>query len=211
MKKIVDKNKLLNNLDNFNEIILELGCGDNKRIKKAIGIDIIDYVSVDIVGEVLDILSYFPNNSVDEIHSFHFFEHVEKLENLLIQCDRVLKYNGKLFTVVPHFSNPYYYSDYTHKLFFGLYSMSYFASDNIHQNKVPNYKNKLNFRLLKVDLIFKSPRPFYIRYLFKRLQGLIFNSCSYMREFYEENFTYIFPCYEIKYILEKKEVKINND
>jgi hypothetical protein len=33
--------------------------------------------------------------------------------------------------------------------------------------------------------------------------GWLFNSCRYMQELYEENFCYIFPCYEIRFVLEK--------
>jgi hypothetical protein len=58
---------------------------------------------------------------------------------------------------------------------------------------------------VSVDLIFKSPKPFYGRYAFKSIIGFLFNSSIYMKELYEENFCYLFPCYEIRYQLRKEE------
>ena len=55
----------------------------------------------------------------------------------------------------------------------------------------------------RVDLEFKSARPFYGRYAFKYVIGKVFNSCNYMKELYEENFCYLFPCYEVRYILRR--------
>jgi len=75
------------------------------------------------------------------------------------------------------------------------------------RRKVPTYQGKLWFQLDQVDLRFKSSRPFFIRYAFKRLIGLIFNSCGYMKEIYEENFCYLFPCYEIRYKLSRIDIQ----
>jgi len=57
-----------------------------------------------------------------------------------------------------------------------------------------------------VDLIFKSARPFIVRYGIKHLIGSFFNSCTYLKELYEENFCYLFPCYEVRYILRRQEL-----
>ena len=54
-------------------------------------------------------------------------------------------------------------------------------------------------------MVFKSPKPFYGRYAFKRLFGLLFNSSYYMMEFWEENLSGIFPSYEITYLMIKEE------
>jgi hypothetical protein len=56
-----------------------------------------------------------------------------------------------------------------------------------------------------MPLIFKSTRPFYARYALKRVFGLIFNSNRYLQELYEENLCYLFPCYEIRYVMQKVE------
>lgn len=201
--KILDKNNLLEKIEELQCVVIELGCGSQKRIREAIGIDAINYDCVDIVGDVYEVLAKFPENSVKAIHSYHFFEHVIDLSLLMDEIARVLKEEGILEVIVPHFSNPYFYSDYTHKNFFGLYTFSYFAKESIFKRKTPNYERLIEFELCHVSLGFKSSRPFYIRHSIKLFLGKLFNSNTYMKEFYEENLCYIFPCYEIKYSLKK--------
>jgi ubiquinone/menaquinone biosynthesis C-methylase UbiE len=199
--EMLDKKNTLQRLAELDYVALELGCGANKRISNAIGIDAIDYACVDIVGDAIEILKSFPCGSVDAVYSYHFFEHLPDVSIMLDEVARIMKPGGQMEVVVPHFSNPYFYSDYTHRSFFGLYTFSYLARDQLFRNKVPTYNKTQHFSLEGVSLIFKSPRPFYGRYLLKRSVGAILNSCSYMQEFYEENLCYIFPCYEIKYKL----------
>lgn len=198
---VLDKRNLLQGLSGFEPVALELGCGANKRIKNAIGIDAIDYACVDIVGDAMAVLKCFPVGSVTAVYSYHFFEHLPDVADMLDELARVMKPGGRLEVVVPHFSNPYFYSDYTHKSFFGLYTFSYLACEQMFKNRVPTYNKKQSFSLAELSLGFKSPRPFYGRYIFKKLIGTIFNSCPYLQEFYEENLCYLFPCYEIKYVL----------
>ncbi len=202
--EIIDKKNILNRIKEIEDLTLELGCGNYKRNKDAIGIDVIDHNCVDIVGDVYDVLRKIPNNSVSAVYSYHFFEHVEDLEALMKELTRIIKENGLLVVVTPHFSNPYFYSDCTHKNQFGLYSFSYLSSDSIFARKVPNYNKSYKFDLCKVKLIFKSPQPFYFRWGLKKLFQTIFNLNRYMMEFYEENLCYIFPCYEIRYEMIKK-------
>lgn len=201
---MLDKNNFLNRLDGLEGVVLELGCGPNKKLAGAIGIDAINYEGVDIVGDVFEVLSNFPEKSVDSVHSFHFFEHISNFQELLDEIARILKPGGNLEVVVPHFSNPYFYSDPTHKTSFGLYTFCYYASESLFSRKVPTYQHTIRFDLLSVDLMFKSTRPFFIRHGVKKLFGLVFNSFEYMKEFYEENLSYIFPCYEVRYRLKKK-------
>ena len=174
-------------------LVLELGCGSSKRIPEAIGVDAQNYDCVNIVGDVFDFLRLVPSASVDAVYSFHFFEHIPDLAVLMDEVARVLKKGENLEIVVPHFSNPYFYSDYTHRTFFGLYSMSYFASDSLFSRKVPTYGKVISYELVGVDLLFKSPKPFYFRYGLKRFIGALFNLNGYMKELYEENFCCVFP------------------
>ncbi len=198
---IVDKRNLLPDL---RDVTLELGCGAQKRHDGAVGIDLIDYDCVDIVGDIYDVARRIPDQCINAVHSYHFFEHVRDIALLMAELARVLKPKGILEIVVPHFSNPYYYSDYTHKNFFGLYSLSYFAQDSLLKRRVPHYNSCQAFDLCEVDLVFKSSPPFYTRHLLKRALGKVFNLNCSMKELYEENFCYLFPCYEIRYLLRRK-------
>ncbi len=201
---IKDKHNILTNIDSKQGIKLELGCGNRKRYKNTIGIDVLEYENVDIQGDVYDVLKKIPDNTVEAVYSHHFFEHVDDVGKLVREIARVMIENGTFIVVVPHFSNPYFYSDYTHKNQFGLYSFSYFSRDNIFSRSVPHYQKIIHFELQEVKLIFKSPKPFYLRWGFKKMLQVLFNINTYLKELYEEFFCYIIPCYEIKYIMKKK-------
>ena len=200
---IVDKKNILKSLTNNSNIDIELGCGPNKKNKNAIGIDLLDYDGVDIIGDVFDVLSEMPNESIYCIYSYHFLEHIADTNRLIKEMHRVLSSEGMLIIVVPHFSNPFYYSDMTHKSPFGLYSFAYYSTSKF-KRKVPNYQNKILFDQVSIKLVFKSYPPRYIRHIFKKIFHYIFNINIYMQEFYEENLVYIFPCYEVSYTLSKK-------
>jgi len=184
---------------------LDLGCGNSENDSNLIGIDKIDYENVDIVGDVYEILKSIPSNRITSITSNHFVEHLEDLELFLDLCSRTLIPGGSLNICVPHFSNPYFYSDPTHKRFFGLYTFCYFSKCSLLSRQVPIYEHNVGFKLQKISMGFKSSKPFYGRYAFKKFLGLLFNSSYYLMEFWEENLSGIFPSYEISYLMIKEE------
>ena len=197
---ILDKRNLLPELE---DSILELGCGPRKRIAHSIGIDIINYDCVDIVGDIYEVLHEVKNQSIGQIHSHHFFEHVHDVELLMSELARILKSGGIVQITVPHFSNPYHYSDFSHRNTFGLYSFSYFARDSLFRKKVPHYTEQTSFVLEEARLVFKSSPPFYFRHAIKKILQVIFNLNRYAEEFYEENCCYFFPCYEFHFRLRR--------
>jgi len=207
MNNVIDKHGLLRKQIIPDPLVLELGCGSRKRTAGAIGIDALDYPDVDIVGEVYDVLRQFPSGCVNQVYAYHFIEHVDDIDKLMVELSRVLKPDGLVEFVAPHFSSPYFYSDPTHRSFFGLYTFCYLSVGSPFRRKVPTYQKNLPFKLERVDLRFKSPRPFFIRYALKTFIGKFFNSCNFMKELYEENFCYLFPCYEICYQLRRLEAE----
>ena len=206
MSTILDSNNLIKKINSGSDetIILDIGCGANKKNSNHIGIDMLDISNVDIVGDVLTVLSEIQVSTVDHIYTSHFLEHITNLELYLQEFSRVLKPDGKVIIKVPHFSNPYYYSDPTHKNFFGLYTLSYFCDCSFLKRGVPKYNHSIQFDLEKIDLNFSSTRPFYVRHGIKKFFGMIFSSTYYMQEFWEENLSSLFPCYEIKFTLINK-------
>lgn len=182
---------------------LELGCGAAKRQASSIGVDALALPGVDLVGDVFDVLAAFPEASVDAVRSWHFFEHVEALPRLVDELARVLKDGGELYIVTPHFSNPYFYSDYTHRRTFGLYTFAYLADCRLFARTVPRYGVKPQFEVVDVALGFKSPRPFYVRYAIKRAIGAVVNVARWTQEFWEENLCWLAPCYEVAYRLNR--------
>jgi len=82
---------------------LNLGCGEKKMV---------GYVNVDLCGtpDVTCDLSLFPwqwaDNSVDEVYSSHFLEHVQDFQLTILEIHRILKPGGGIHFHVPHFRNP---------------------------------------------------------------------------------------------------------
>jgi SAM-dependent methyltransferase len=182
--------------------VLELGCGPKKERPGSIGVDIADWPGVDIVGDAGELLGSLPEGLVSEIHSAHMFEHLDST-NIVSACARALADGGVLSVVVPHFSNPYFYSDPTHRQSFGLYTFSYLAEESLFRRRVPRYSAIPSLELVDVRLIFKAARPFYLRYALGRgIEGLV-NLNRWTQELYESHFVYLFPCYELQYRLIK--------
>ncbi len=188
---------LQSKIKNKEIIVLELGAGEHKT-ENRINIDILNLSTVDIVADLENGLPFLPDNSVDEIYSNSFLEHINDLDKLMMEIWRVLKHDGFIKIFVPHFSNPYYYSDYTHKSFFGLYTFEYFMPENnkTFKRDVPRFYENKKLNTEEIKFVFKS--HWKVRNLLKKIIQGIINSNKYMMEFYEENLCYIFPCYGIK-------------
>lgn len=184
--------------------VLELGCGPARRHPEAVTVDALDFDGVDVIGDVFDVLATIPDGTVDAVHSYHFLEHIEPLPRIVLELARILKPGGRLHAVVPHFSNPYFHSDYTHRQPFGLYSFSYLADDPLFRRRVPRYQMHTGLVLDDVTLTFKAPPPFYLRYALRRLLTVVVNSTRVTQEWYEAGWTGWFPCYEIDFQLRRQ-------
>ena len=192
----IDLEKIIK--DDNEQLIIELGCGQKKKPGR-VTIDKVDLSNVDIVADVENGLPFLPDDSVYEIHCRSVFEHIQNFENLMQEIVRVLKKNGKAFVFVPHFSNPYYYSDYTHKRFFGLYTFYYFVdTEQQLKRKVPNFYTNVRINIVSQRLIFRS--PFWLSRQAKKAFGFLVNCHRSIMEFYELHLCYIFPCHGIEIV-----------
>jgi ubiquinone/menaquinone biosynthesis C-methylase UbiE len=184
-------------------LFLELGCGPSKRDPDAVGIDVLDLPGVDVVGDALEVLRSLPPGSVAGIYSEHFLEHVADPEAVLVEAARVLRPGGTFTAVVPHFSNPYFYSDPTHRVHFGLYTFAYWIADSPFRRRVPRYRTPLPFGYVAVLHVFKSTRPFYLRHAVKKALSWWVHRSRWTQELYEENLCWLLPCYEIRHVLRR--------
>jgi len=198
---VVDKARVLERASDGERLVLELGCGTRKRHADAIGVDALDYPGVDLVGDIFEVLSALPEGCAKAVYAYHFFEHITDLDRLLAELARVLQIDGILDVEVPHFANPYFYSDPTHTRHFGLYTFCYLAEGSLFRRRVPQYGVQPKFRLIDVALHFDS--PFAIRGVLRRAFGRLFNLSRWLQEFHEENLCYLFPCYQIRYELRR--------
>lgn len=200
---LIDKTGALQRLKTGEKLELELGCGPRKLDPRAIGVDLLDFDGVDLVGDVYLALAAMPASSISRVYTSHFLEHLTDLPRLLDELGRVMAPGAPLTIIVPHFSNPFYYSDPTHRTPFGLYTVAYFCEQRLFRRGVPRYGFKSPFTIDKVHLRFKSYPPRYIRHAFKQVVGVVVNSCMFAMELYEENFCWLVPCYEVQFELRR--------
>ncbi|HIJ71308.1 MAG TPA: methyltransferase domain-containing protein [Planctomycetes bacterium] len=179
-------------------VIIELGCGRKERPGR-ITIDKVDMPHVNIVADIEQGLGFLPDGCVDEIHCRSVLEHIRNFENVIKEIVRVLKKDGRAHIFVPHFSNPHYYSDFTHVRFFGLYTFYYFVDAEYQlYRKVPNFYTDVRIRILSQRLKFRS--SFKIINPAKKLLGWFINLHTLLQEYYEENLCYLFPCHGIEIV-----------
>lgn len=193
---------VMDHRDEYGCVVLELGPGERKWHPHSIGVDILGKDTVDYICDLSKGFPFAKDCSIDLIYASHFLEHIDNISFFLGEVNRVLRKGGKMLGVVPHFSNPYFYSDYTHKNFWGLYTILYFSKDSYFARVVPSYYNSLDFKVNRIRLEFRS--PFFVRNLFKKILTKVVNSSKYMQELYEELFSGVIPCYEIHFEIEKK-------
>ena len=96
-------------------IKLDLGCGKNKQ-QGFIGVDSLQFDGVDIVADLRQPWQW-ADDSVDEVHSSHFVEHLTNPERMHFwnELGRVLKKGATARVITPHWSNACAYGDPTHQ------------------------------------------------------------------------------------------------
>lgn len=182
-------------------VVVELGCGPNKK-PGSIGVDAIALPGVDVVTDLNRGLGFLPDSSVDRIESVHTFEHLVDIESVLREVVRVLRPEGECHVTVPHFSNPYYYSDYTHKTPWGLYSMGYFCKEGWpYRRKVPSFYNDVGVRMISQKVRFTS--DFVIVKQIRKAIEVVVNSSRLMQELWEGGWCWRLPASELRIVFGK--------
>ncbi|MFO8084069.1 MAG: methyltransferase domain-containing protein [Desulfobacterales bacterium] len=188
------------------DVFVEIGAGRKRRGASVITVDKVDLDTVDIVADIECGLDFFPDNCVRKLYCRSVLEHIENFEYLMGEILRVLADDGKAYIFVPHFSNPYFYSDYTHKRFFGLYSFYYFVeTDKQLKRKVPDFYTGLRIEIVSLRLNFKT--PFWISRHLKKMFGMLVNSCRSTKEFYELHLCRLVPCDGVEVVFKKASSK----
>ena len=108
--------------------ILDVGCGQNK-FPGAIGIDANPRSHADVIHD-LGVLPYpFAANEFDEVICSHVIEHVPDVMAFISEIHRVTRPGGRIKIVTPHYSNPDWATDPTHRNHFNSYSFTCFMPE----------------------------------------------------------------------------------
>jgi SAM-dependent methyltransferase len=108
--------------------VLDVGCGTNKY-RGAVGIDYNPRTDADVIHD-LGVLPYpFQDDEFDLIVSRHVIEHVPDVMAFVSELHRITKAGGRIQLVTPHYSNPDWPTDPTHRNHFNSYSFNCFMQD----------------------------------------------------------------------------------
>lgn len=186
-------------LDAGRPINLNLGSGC-RPMPGYYNVDHIALPEVDVVADLNEPFSELPDDCVDAIYCRHTLEHIDNFLGLVGEMHRITRPGGVIEITVPHFSNPYYYSDPTHVRFFGLYSFFYFCNESEQpRRKVPSFYSTVRFQVQSVRFNLMK-QSFFDRAVRSILQPLINRGIGWL-DWYERRLCRLFPVSDVRYVL----------
>ncbi len=150
---------------------LDIGCSHHK-LPGWIGVDIEPSPDVDIVADFHSLP--FKDSSIDIILTLHTREHVADPLKCISEMYRIIKPDGHITVIVPHYSNSAYWADLTHKRPFGVRTFEYFNKEYAKKAGFPLYLSDVNLKIEKVRLTY-WPNRILFHNKFKRLCLLLVN------------------------------------
>ncbi len=108
--------------------ILDVGCGANKY-EGAVGLDYNSKTAADVIHD-LGMFPYpFEDSEFDLIVSRHVIEHVPDVIGFVEELHRIAKPGGRIELVTPHYTNPDWAADPTHRNHLNSYSFNSFIGN----------------------------------------------------------------------------------
>jgi SAM-dependent methyltransferase len=108
--------------------ILDVGCGMNKH-EGAIGLDNNPRTAADVIHDLGSAPYPFEDNEFDLVVSNHTAEHVPDLMAFIAELHRVTKPGGRIRLLTPHYTNPDWATDPTHRNHINSYTFNTFIAD----------------------------------------------------------------------------------
>ena len=108
--------------------ILDVGCGINKT-PGAIGLDNNPKTAADVIHDLGAIPYPFPDNEFDTIVSNHAVEHVPDLMSFIGELYRITRNGGRIKIITPHYTNPDWATDPTHRNHINSYTFNTFMPE----------------------------------------------------------------------------------
>ena len=101
--------------------MLDIGCGVNKT-PGAVGMDVNPRTEADVIHDLDDLPYPFPDNEFDEVIGRHVIEHVRDPMGVMCELHRITRPGGLVKLVAPHWTNPDWATDLTHRNHLNSYS-----------------------------------------------------------------------------------------
>lgn len=129
------------------ELKLDLGCGPNKK-EGFVGVDVLSFDGkVDKVFDLRKTPWPWKSDSVAEVHSSHFIEHLTGEERVAFfnELYRVMAKGAKATIVVPHWSSGRAYGDPTHQWPPVVEMFWYYVDKNWRKTNAPHVGLECDF------------------------------------------------------------------
>lgn len=157
------------------EVKLNLGCGLDIR-KGFINVDFVKRNGVNIIHNLEEFPYPFKNNSIDYILMDNVLEHLENTIKVMEEIHRILKPNGIIEIIVPHYSGCMAFSHLTHKRFFGSGSFDIFEHNSWERH------SDIEFKILEKRLIWLTCRNWFFIRLIKKIIDKLININPFLSE-----------------------------
>ena len=176
--------------------ILDVGCGANKY-EGAVGLDNNPRTAADVIHDLGEFPYPFDDNEFDLIISRHVIEHVPDVMAFITEIHRITKSGGRIRLVTPHYTNPDWPNDLTHRNHFNSYSFNTFVPSrqifdfytDVQLKPINTYVSLLNlWRALGIEFLVN---------LDQKAGGFRF-----LRKFWEHYLSYIFRGKELHFEFE---------
>lgn len=108
--------------------VLDIGCGVNKT-PGAIGMDVNPRTAADIIHDLDDLPYPFADDEFDEVIGRHVIEHVQNPLAVMNELHRITRAGGIVKLLAPHWTNPDFATDLTHRNHLNSYSFRNLTSE----------------------------------------------------------------------------------
>lgn len=176
--------------------ILDVGCGANKA-EGAIGLDNNPRTTADVIHD-LGVLPYpFADNEFDLVVSNHVVEHVPDVMAFITELYRVTKTGGRIKLLTPHYTNPDWANDPTHRNHINSYTFNTFLADR----QVFDFYTEVQLKLVSCRVSLANLwRILGIEYLVNLDQKS--PKLRFLRKFWEQYLSYIIRGKELRFEFE---------
>lgn len=134
---------------------LDLGCGLNKR-KGFIGVDLSPDTNADVIHDLNSYPYPFEDNSIFEIFTSHFIEHVNDIKAFMEECWRILVPRGRMEILAPYYTSMGSIQDHTHVRSICDNTFNYFCKQGLKGMGITQYSIKCDFEIMNKRLYFTN-------------------------------------------------------
>ncbi len=176
--------------------VLDVGCGANKT-EGAIGLDNNPRTAADVIHDLGDVPYPFEDDEFELVVANHVVEHIPDVIAFVEELYRITKHGGVIRLLTPHYTNPDWASDPTHRNHFNSYSFNQFVSEkqlfdfytDVRLKPIKTYVSLANlWRAIGIEFLVNMDQ---------KIPGMRF-----LRKFWEQYLSYIIRGKELKFEFE---------